>query len=118
MFDNAAMQMKAAGGNLNSIWDGLTNGVRTINEGGTHEQNPYEGVPQGIAADGQQNLVEEGEVIYNDYVFSNRLKLDKQSAAVLKLKKGVLFSMSPPHLSCLWFVFGERNWLIRYPCPQ
>lgn len=92
MFDNAAMQMKAAGGNLNSIWDGLTNGVRTINEGGTHEQNPYEGVPQGIAADGQQNLVEEGEVIYNDYVFSNRLKLDKQSADVLKLKKGMTYA--------------------------
>lgn len=92
MFDNAAMQMKAAGGNLNSIWDGLNNGVRTINEGGTHEQNPYEGVPQGIAADGQQNLVEEGEVIYNDYVFSNRLKLDKQSADVLKLKKGMTYA--------------------------
>lgn len=92
MFDNAAMQMKAAGGNLNSIWDDLTNGVRTINEGGTHEQNPYEGVPQGIAADGQQNLVEEGEVIYNDYVFSNRLKLDKQSADVLKIKKGMTYA--------------------------
>jgi len=28
----------------------------------------------GIAPDGKPNLVEEGEVIYNDYVFSNRLK--------------------------------------------
>lgn len=92
MFDNAAMQMKANGGSLNPIWDNLNNGVRTINEGGTHEQNPYEGVPQGIAADGEQNLVEEGEVIYNDYVFSNRLKLDKQSADMLKLKKGMTYA--------------------------
>lgn len=51
----------------------FSNGVTFINSGGTHEQNPFEGVPMGIAPDGKPNLVEEGEVLYNDYVFSNRL---------------------------------------------
>ena len=51
----------------------FSNGVTFINNGGTHEQNPFEGVPMGVAPDGQPNLVEEGEVLYNDYVFSNRL---------------------------------------------
>lgn len=57
----------AEGGQLNT----------TINTGGTHEQNPYGGVQMGIASDGQPNLVEEGEVVYNDYVFSNRIKPQK-----------------------------------------
>ncbi len=93
MFDNAALQMKAFGGEINTpANEGFTNNVRTINEGGTHEQNPYEGVPQGIATDGQQNLVEEGEVIYNDYVFSKRLTLDKDAAEMLHLKKGTSFA--------------------------
>lgn len=50
------------------------NNLNFINAGGTHEQNPLGGVPQGVAPDGSQNLVEEGEVVYKDYVFSNRLK--------------------------------------------
>lgn len=55
------------------------NGVTMVGAGGTHEDNPHEGVPMGIAPDGQPNLVEEGEVIFNDYVFSNRLHpSDKQ----------------------------------------
>ena len=55
------------------------NGVTTVGAGGTHEDNPHEGVPMGISPDGQPNLVEEGEVIFNDYVFSNRLHpSDKQ----------------------------------------
>ena len=32
----------------------------------------------GIAPDGAPNLVEQGEIIYNDYVFSNRLTPDKK----------------------------------------
>lgn len=64
----------AAGGLLS---DNFTNGVIEIGAGGTHEKNPYSGVPMGLAEDGQPNLVEEGEAIYNDYVFSNRLKVPK-----------------------------------------
>lgn len=59
--------------------DALTNGgvfsdgVTVVGEGGSHEENPLTGVPMGVAPDGQPNLVEEGEVIFNNYVFSNRL---------------------------------------------
>lgn len=62
--------------------DALTNGgvfsdgVTVVGEGGRHEENPLTGVPMGVAPDGQPNLVEEGEVIFNDYVFSNRLHAD------------------------------------------
>lgn len=51
----------------------FSNGITTIDNGGTHEQNPMEGVPMGIAPDGTPNLVEQGEVKFNNYVFSNRL---------------------------------------------
>ena len=43
-------------------------GLMHINEGGTHEQNAMGGVPIGPNA-----LVEEGETINNDFVFSDRL---------------------------------------------
>lgn len=55
----------------------FSNGVTIIDNGGTHESNNLGGVPMGIAPDGNPNLVEEGEVIFNDYVFSNRLTADK-----------------------------------------
>ena len=57
---------------------GELNGVTQFNEGGTHEQNPFGGIQQGIAADGQPNLVEEGEVKYKDYIYSDRLKASKE----------------------------------------
>lgn len=67
---------KAFGGDLlthGAEWD---NGLRVIGNGGTHEENPMEGVPMGMDAEGNPNLVEQGEVIFNDYVFSNRLFAD------------------------------------------
>lgn len=63
----------SSGGSINTHGGIFTNGVTDINEGGTHESNPIGGIPMGISADGQPNLVEEGEVIFKDYVFSNRL---------------------------------------------
>lgn len=66
------------GGKIDTRRTDFTNGVKTINEGGLHETNPLNGVPMGIAPDGEPNLVEEGEVIYNDYVYSNRLFPDKK----------------------------------------
>ncbi len=70
----------------------FTNGVSYINNGGTHEQNPYEGVPMGMDSEGVPNLVEEGEVIFNDYVYSNRLKVDKDMQKKYKLKKGSTYA--------------------------
>ena len=69
--------VKAYGGDLNLSGD-FTNGLIFINEGGTHEENPNEGVLMGIDEQGIPNLVEEGEIIWNDYVFSNRLKPTKK----------------------------------------
>ena len=54
------------------------NGVTTFDEGGTHEMNPNGGIPQGVAPDGEENLVEEGEVKYKDYIYSDRLIATKQ----------------------------------------
>lgn len=76
---------KALGGPLHTHGADWTNGITIIDNGGTHEQNPFEGVPMGIAPDGQPNLVEEGEVIFNDYVFSNRIKVPKAVRKKYKL---------------------------------
>lgn len=56
-------------------------GVTIVGNGGSHEDNPLTGVPMGVSPDGTPNLVEEGEVIFNDYVFSNRLS---PTASLLK----------------------------------
>lgn len=56
----------------------FTNDVTFINEGGTHSQNPNQGVQLGVDNNNVPNLVEEGEVVFNDYVFSNRLKATKE----------------------------------------
>ena len=76
------------GGALAGYGGDWTNGLTFINNGGTHEENPYEGVPVSIAQDGQPNLVEEGEIVWNDYVFSNRLEVPKEVMEQLKLGKG------------------------------
>lgn len=62
-------------------------GLTSINNGGSHERNPYEGVQIGVDQQGTPNLVEEGEVIWNDYVFSNRMKVPKKLREQLKLGK-------------------------------
>ena len=80
----------------------FSNGVTFINNGGTHEQNPFEGVPMGVAPDGQPNLVEEGEVLYNDYVFSNRLyPTDKElkESNLPKKYKGHTFALIAEDMS-------------------
>lgn len=76
----------ALGGVLQSNGSDWRNGVTIIDNGGTHESNPLEGVPMGIAPDGTPNLVEEGEVVYNDYVYSNRIKVPKSVMEKYKLK--------------------------------
>lgn len=62
----------AEGGDMNNGGD-FSNGVTIIGNGGTHEENPMNGVPMGIAPDGIPNFVEQDEVKFNDYIFSNRL---------------------------------------------
>lgn len=85
---------KALGGALHTHGADWTNGIIIVDNGGSHEQNPLEGVPMGMGPDGRPNLVEEGEVIYKDYVFSNRLKVPKsvQETYKLKGKDGLTFA--------------------------
>lgn len=66
---------------------GFTNGITQINEGDTHEVNPFGGVPFGVDKEGVPNLVEEGEVVWNDYVFSDRLNVPKGLKGIYKLRK-------------------------------
>lgn len=68
----AMMNYFAEGGLLDS-----GNGITKFNVGGSHEQNPYGGIMQGIAPDGEPNMVEEGEIKYKDYIFSDRFKVTK-----------------------------------------
>lgn len=77
---------KAAGGSINTHGGVFDNGVTIIGNGGTHEENPLEGVQIGVDEQGIPNLVEEGEVIYNDYVFSNRMKAPKNLKKRYKFK--------------------------------
>ena len=67
------------GGLLGTHGSDFSNDIKYINVGGTHEQNPNNGVLMGVDEEGTPNLVEEGEVIFNDYVFSARLKPSKKA---------------------------------------
>lgn len=71
------MQSFAFGGNLESNGMTVDAGFSKINNGGTHEENPNQGVQIGIDNQGTPNLLEEGEVLYGNFVFSKRLKAPK-----------------------------------------
>lgn len=93
---------KSSGGFLDNIHGGVfSNGVTEINNGGTHEENPNEGVQLGMDAEGIPNLVEEGEVVWNDYVFSNRLTVPKDFRKPLGLnnKKDLTFAEAADSLN-------------------
>ena len=84
---NARKWKHANGGFLDNNTHGgiFSNGVIKVDEGGSHESNPNEGIQMGIDSEGIPNLVEEGEVIFNNYVFSNRLIVPKEIRRKLKL---------------------------------
>ena len=84
---NARKWKHAFGGDLlthGAEWD---NGLTIIGNGGTHEESPYEGVPMGMDAQGIPNLVEEGEVVFNNYVFSDRMNVPNSIRSSLGLSK-------------------------------
>lgn len=66
------------GGSLSSqsSGSGADKLVTLFENGGTHQENKHGGIPQGIGLNGKQNLVEEGETKWNDYIFSNSFSLD------------------------------------------
>lgn len=90
---NSPFNYSAYGGELRTHGLDFNNGFTFINEGGTHEQNPLEGVPSGVDENGVPNLVEEGEVIWNnEYVFSNRIKIPKHLADKYRLDTSMTFA--------------------------
>lgn len=83
---NAKKWHHAFGGDLITHGANFDTGLTLVSNGGTHEENPNEGVPMGMDSEGIPNLVEEGEVIFNDYVFSNRLKVPKEMKKKYKIR--------------------------------
>ena len=70
--------LSAFGGRLHTNGADFSNGASIIEAGGSHEENPNSGVQIGVDKQGTPNLVEEGEVVYDDYVFSNRLRANDE----------------------------------------
>lgn len=91
-FARNAAKWNAFGGDLNTYGGTYNGGLEYINNGNTHENNILGGVPMGSDRDGTPNLVEEGETIWNDYVFSNRLKVPETLTDKYKLNKDITFA--------------------------
>ncbi len=81
-----ARNWNAFGGWSNTQGGDFTNGVTFIDEGGSHEENPYQGVQIGVDPEGAPNLVEQGEVVYDDYVFSDRMEIPDDIRKEYKLR--------------------------------
>ena len=91
MFRSKILNLAACGGFMprkfafGGLQPEFSNGATIVKNGGSHESNPYEGVQVGVDPQGIPNLVEEGEVIYDDYVYSNRLKPTKKQLESISL---------------------------------
>ena len=88
------MSTFALGGDMQTNGSDFSDGLTMINAGGSHEQNPYNGIQVGVDAQGTPNLVEENETIFDDYVFSKRLKADKQTKAKFHVSKNADISFA------------------------
>lgn len=86
IFAANARHWNAFGGWLNTQGGDFTNGVTFIDEGGSHEENPYQGIQIGVDPEGAPNLVEQGEVVYDDYVFSDRMEIPDDIRKEYKLR--------------------------------
>ena len=83
----------ALGGDMQTNGADFTDGLSVISAGGSHEENPYDGVQVGISQEnGKPNLVEEGETIFDDYVYSKRIKADKQTKKKFHISKNANIS--------------------------
>ena len=83
----------AEGGNLSNLMGRkyfAEGGLTTFNNGGSHEESPIGGIPQGMSETGQMNLVEEGETRFQDYIFSDRLLVHKEIAEQMNLPKNII----------------------------
>ena len=84
----------ALGGDVQMHGADFTNGLISINAGGSHSENPNDGVQLGVDPEGTPNLVEEGETVFDDYVYSNRILADAQTKERFGLprKKDITFA--------------------------
>ena len=99
-FARNASKWHAFGGDMLTNGADFSNGYTYIGNGSSHEMNPYEGVQIGVDQQGVPNLVEEGEVVYDDYVFSNRLTVPDDMKGKYKLgKKDITFAQAFKKLS-------------------
>ena len=96
---NASHWKHAFGGHLNTNGSDFMTGLTYIDNGDTHENNPYEGVPMGADSEGTPNLVEQGEVVFNDYVYSNRLQVPKAVRKKYKLRDNMTFADAVKYLT-------------------
>lgn len=52
-------------------------GYLKVETGGSHDENPNGGVQIGVDSNGVPNMLEEGEPVYDDYVYSDNITADK-----------------------------------------
>lgn len=99
--NNMLANYGAYGGELHSQGGNFTNGIISINNGDSHENNPNEGVQIGVDPQGIPNLVEEGENIFNNYVYSKRINVPKAVRNKYKLRgaKNISFADASKKLS-------------------
>lgn len=75
----ASTPVFALGGDMQTNGSDWSDGLLQVNAGGSHEESPYNGVQLGVDSQGKPNLVEEGETVFDDYVFSKRIKVDERT---------------------------------------
>lgn len=62
--------------------------MNVVENGGRHEENPMGGVPVNVGPNGNYNMVEEGEVVVDGFVFSDRIQLPNSLCKKYHVKKG------------------------------
>lgn len=74
-----AMRKKAQFAHNAAQWQHANGGeLIEFNNGDSHEQNPFGGIPMGIGPNGLPNTVEQGETMKDNYVYSDRNKIDEE----------------------------------------
>lgn len=96
LFAGTPGSMFSLGGTTNTNGASFGTGLTHVDTGGSHEENPNDGVQVGVDSQNVPNLVEEGEVIYDDYVFSNRLTIPNYKKEYDKKKE------APYEAQVLW----------------
>lgn len=74
--NKTSQNIAAYGGSLGKS-NSVSNDLNEFRTGGTHEQNPLGGIPQGQSSNGKMNTVEQGETSHmidgKKFIFSNRI---------------------------------------------